>query len=209
MVLVGGTLVMLYLAGTYQPLLTMARVITLTLSPTIDKSTAVDKVVAEHKLSCDVPKFEPGGGGINVSRALMKLGEPSLAVFPSGGLTGQRLQDLLGAEGIAQQVVETESLTRENFIVVSRATNEQFRFGMPAPELLPAEQENLLALVKKMAEKAEYIVASGSLPHGTSPDFFARVAHIAHQENARLIVDTSGEALIKTQPERAWNTGRN
>ncbi|RYE18726.1 MAG: 1-phosphofructokinase family hexose kinase, partial [Sphingobacteriales bacterium] len=127
----------------------MKQVITLTLSPTIDKSTTVDKIVAEQKLDCDAPKFEPGGGGINVSRALKRLGMTSAAIFPSGGLTGKRLQELLDEERIDQHPIKTKNLTRENFIVVNRTTNEQFRFGMPAPELLGKEETAILKLVKE------------------------------------------------------------
>ncbi|RYY36286.1 MAG: 1-phosphofructokinase family hexose kinase [Sphingobacteriaceae bacterium] len=173
----------------------MKQILTLTLSPTIDKSTSVDKIIAEQKLDCDIPKFEPGGGGINVSRALKRLGANSVALFPSGGLTGKRLQALLNEEGINQQAVTTKNLTRENFIVVNRATNEQFRFGMPAPELLAKEEKAILKLIKELAHKSNYIVASGSIPQGMSEDFLAKVARIAHKEDARLIVDTSGEAL--------------
>lgn len=52
----------------------MARIVTLTLSPTIDTSTEVDHVVAERKLRCDEPAHEPGGGGVNVARALRRFG---------------------------------------------------------------------------------------------------------------------------------------
>lgn len=173
----------------------MKQILTLTLSPTIDKSTSVDKIIAEQKLDCDLPKFEPGGGGINVSRALKRLGVDSVALFPSGGLTGKRLQALLDEENITQHTILTKNLTRENFIVVSRATNEQFRFGMPAPELLPKEEAKVLKVIKELAHKVGYIVASGSIPQGMSDDFLAKVARIAHKEEARLIVDTSGEAL--------------
>ncbi|RYE17474.1 MAG: 1-phosphofructokinase family hexose kinase [Sphingobacteriales bacterium] len=173
----------------------MKQILTLTLSPTIDKSTMVDKIVAEQKLDCDAPKFEPGGGGINVSRALKRLGLSSVAIFPAGGLTGKRLQDLLDEENIEQKAIETKNLTRENFIVVNRTTNEQFRFGMPAPELLGKEEKEVLKVVKDLAHKASYIVASGSIPQGMSDDFLAKVARIAHKEGARLVVDTSGAAL--------------
>ncbi|GAA4327911.1 6-phosphofructokinase II [Mucilaginibacter gynuensis] len=182
----------------------MKQVLTLTLSPTIDKSTTVDKIMAEHKLDCDLPKFEPGGGGINVSRALKRLGQSSIAIFPSGGLTGEMLEDLLHEEHIVQHAIRTKNLTRENFIVVNRATNEQFRFGMPAPELLQKEEAEILKVVKDLSSKCSYIVASGSLPMGMSTDFLAKVARIAHKADARLIVDTSGDALKQAVDEGVY-----
>lgn len=65
------------------------KIITLTMNPAIDKSSAVAQVVAEWKLRCEPPTYEPGGGGINVSRAIRKLGGDSLALYAAGGLSGE------------------------------------------------------------------------------------------------------------------------
>jgi 6-phosphofructokinase 2 len=40
------------------------------------------------------------------------------------------------------------------------------------------------------------VVASGSLPSGVLDDFYARVARIAKQRGAKMILDTSGQALV-------------
>ncbi|MDT3404593.1 PfkB family carbohydrate kinase [Mucilaginibacter terrae] len=150
----------------------MKHIITLTLSPVVDKSTMVDRIVADQKLHCDEPRFEPGGGGINVSRGLKRLNVNSVAIFPSGGLTGQHLQDLLKAEHINQLPVLTERLTRENFIVVNREVHEEYRFGMPAVELLPKEELEILRVIKNLSPKPKFMVVSGSMPPGSSDDFF-------------------------------------
>jgi 6-phosphofructokinase 2 len=71
------------------------KIVTLTMNPAIDKSSAVPQVVAAWKLRCEPPEYEPGGGGINVSRVLRKLGGDSVAFYPAGGLAGRMLSDLL------------------------------------------------------------------------------------------------------------------
>ena len=63
----------------------MEKILTITLNPAIDKSTTIAALVPEKKLRCSPPKFEPGGGGVNVSRALKKLGHTSTAMFFAGG----------------------------------------------------------------------------------------------------------------------------
>jgi len=168
-------------------------IVTLTLNPAVDKSSTIDRLVPEHKLRCAAPKFEAGGGGINVAKAIRRLGGNVQAVFPSGGPTGQLLTDLLGEEGVTCQAIPAQHWTRENFIVVETATNGQYRFGMPGAELSEAEAQACLAAVK--AAKPDYLVASGSLPPGLPVDFYARVARLAHDMGARLILDTSGEPL--------------
>ncbi len=62
----------------------MKTIVTIALNPAIDKSSSVAHVVAERKLYCKPPSFEPGGGGVNVSRAIKKLGGESMLFYPKG-----------------------------------------------------------------------------------------------------------------------------
>ena len=101
----------------------MKNIVTFTLNPTIDKNSSVDHVKAEDKLYCDKPVFEPGGGGINVSRAIKKLGGNSLLLYTSGGFTGKKLDKLLAAENLNKQTVKIEAETRENLIISEKASN--------------------------------------------------------------------------------------
>ncbi|WP_426061622.1 1-phosphofructokinase family hexose kinase [Hymenobacter sp. B1770] len=173
----------------------MKNVVTLTLNPAIDKSTVAPQIVPDHKIRCSTPKFEAGGGGINVARALKRLGIDSKAVFTAGGPPGEILQQLLTNEGVAIQPVRTEAWTRENFIVVDASNNQQYRFGMPGRVLLEEEQEQLLATLAALSPVPDVLVASGSLPPGMEPEFMGRIAHWARSVGAKLIVDTSDKAL--------------
>src|SRR5688500_18848309 len=107
----------------------MSSILTITFSPCIDKSTSINSLIPEKKLRCDPPKLEPGGGGINVARAITKLGGQATAIYPSGGYTGQHFNHLLVQENIPSRIVETASETRENFIVLDQSANNQYRFG--------------------------------------------------------------------------------
>ncbi len=89
----------------------MPRVLTLTLNPAIDKSTSAENVVAEHKIRCESPEFHPGGGGINVSRAIYKLGGESTALYLAGGPTGQMLGQMLDEEQQTAQAGEAGQLS--------------------------------------------------------------------------------------------------
>jgi 6-phosphofructokinase 2 len=174
--------------------LRMPTIVTITFSPCIDKSTSVDALVPEKKLRCAPPKLDPGGGGVNVARAIHKLGGEALAIFPSGGYTGKHFNALLEKENIPSYIIETKNETRENIIVVDDSTAKQYRFGMPGTELAPDEWQNCLDAVDRM-DSLDFIVASGSLPPGVPLDIYAKLAVIAKKKNAKLVVDTSGEAL--------------
>ena len=171
------------------------KIVTLTINPALDKSTHVEKFEPEHKLRCAAPIFEPGGGGINVTRAIRNMGGDSLAYYLSGGATGQVLQQLLDDEGITHMPIPSVKWTRENFSVTETSTDKQYRFGMPGSIIPEYEWQYSLIKLEKTMPKPEYIVASGSLPRGVPNDFYARVATIAKKIGAKLILDTSGEAL--------------
>jgi len=170
-------------------------IFTLTLSPAFDKSTSVDRVQPEHKLRCDSPIYQPGGGGINVSRAIKKLRGSSVALYPIGGDTGNHFKTLLTEEGIEQITFQIKNWTRENFIVVERSTNNQYRFGMPGSEIYKEEWEQMLAVIQDPSNDFEYFVVSGSTPKGVPDEFYTRLSQIILKKNARLVLDTSGEAL--------------
>jgi len=172
----------------------MSTIITITFSPCIDKSTTVTSIIPEKKIHCTPPKLEPGGGGINVARALRKLGEDPIAIFPSGGYTGKFFNHLMAIENIHSTIVEVEGETRENLIVLDQSIKAQYRFGMPGAALSEKEWSECLQALATVKE-VDYIVVSGSLPPGVPMRVFGQLDEIAASKKARLIIDTSGEVL--------------
>ena len=181
----------------------MSKIITITFNPCIDKSATVRKLRPEKKLHCSEPKFEPGGGGINVARAIKKLGGDPVAIYPAGGYTGYFFNHLLEKEHVPAVVIAVEHSMRENVIVLEESTNNQFRFGFPGARLHEHEWQRCLDAIYEI-EDAKYLVASGSLPDGTPPDIFARLAVIAKKKNIRMVIDTSQEALRQAVEEGVY-----
>ncbi|MEJ5962879.1 1-phosphofructokinase family hexose kinase [Pedobacter immunditicola] len=172
----------------------MATIITITFNPAIDKSTTVPQLIPEKKLHCTSPVYEPGGGGINVARAIKRLGGNATAIYLEGGYSGKVFTELLRKEKIDIIPIRTLGVTRENLVVKELSTNKQFRFGMPGDNVSDKEWKNCVKALSQIPD-INYIVVSGSLPTGIPADIFVRMASVAHSKNARLIVDTSGVAL--------------
>jgi 6-phosphofructokinase 2 len=181
----------------------MSKIVTVTLNPAIDKSTFIDVLVPEKKMKCAKPFFEPGGGGVNVARAIKKLGGDAIAVYLAGGYTGKFYQQLLAEEKIQSVAVEIAQHTRENLIVLDKSSNLQYRFGMPGPVISDSEWKALLVTLEKM-EDINFLVASGSVPEGIPADIFAQMAKIAKKKNAKFVADTSGEALKHAADEGVY-----
>src|SRR5271169_3619171 len=173
----------------------MAAIVTLTMNPALDIATSTERVEPAHKLRCSEPRYDPGGGGINVARAVHALGGDAVAVFPIGGPAGEMIRHKLEQEGVAHHPIAIKGFTRESLAVEERETGKQFRFILPGPEISERDQERCLDELALLAPTAAYIVASGSLPLGVSDDFYARVTALAKSLGKRVVLDTSGSAL--------------
>lgn len=177
----------------------MAKIVTLTLNPALDKSTEVANMSPEHKLRCSAMHLDAGGGGINVSKAIRRLGGESIAVFPAGGHNGKTLCDLLQAEQIPTKMLDIPGETRENLSVLETATNAQYRFTLPGLQVTEAQAGACLEMIREL--KPDYLVASGSLPPGLPETYYQTVARFAKDISARFILDTSGAALLAAAGE--------
>lgn len=173
----------------------MKNIVTLTMNPSLDISTSVDTVVPEHKLRCDTPSYEPGGGGINVARAIHKLGGAATACYLAGGPTGQMLTQLLAEEGVVQRPVQSRQYTRESFAVYEKTSGQQYRFSMPGAQIDDVECAQVIDLLSSFSPAPDYLVISGSFPPGVTDAFFADLAALARRVSARLVVDTSGPSM--------------
>jgi 6-phosphofructokinase 2 len=173
----------------------MSAIVTLTMNPALDIATSTDRVEPTHKLRCSMPRYDPGGGGINVARAVHALGGDAAAVFPIGGPAGEMVRHMLQQEGVAHHAVAISGFTRESLAVEELTSGKQFRFILPGPELSPADQERCLDELSAAATDSAYVVASGSLPPGAPDDFYGRVSELTHSQGKRFVLDTSGAAL--------------
>jgi len=172
-------------------------IVTLTINPCLDISAEVDRVVPTKKLRCRNDRRDPGGGGINVSRAISILGGDSTAVFPAGGSTGTAIADLLEKEDISCRIIEFDGASRQSFAVRELESQKQFRFALPGPETGEKLWRKCLDEIGDIQPSPAYIVASGSLPPGVPEDYYGKLADRFGDRDTKIVVDTSGEPLKK------------
>lgn len=175
-------------------------ILTLTMNPALDVSTSTDKVTDTHKLRCAAAQYHPGGGGINVARVLQRLGSNCLALYPAGGMNGQRLRQLLDQEQVRSQCLAIAGETRESFHVHETASGQDFRFVLPGPALSATEWQACLDVVSALPAPS-WVVASGSLPPGVPADFYAQLTRLARARGSRVVLDSSGPALAAALAE--------
>lgn len=182
----------------------MNRVLTITTNPAVDMSTTVAQVVAGPKLRCEAPRWDAGGGGVNVARAIRKLGGDALALVAVGGALGEKLLSLLAIEEVAVQAVPVSAETRISFAVTEDASNDQYRFGVPGNKLSAQDSDLLLNEITEAARGHSLAVFSGSVAPGLPDDFVGRIKSAIAAEETRLVVDTSAAGLthLLDHPER-------
>jgi 6-phosphofructokinase 2 len=177
---------------------------TLTLNPALDKSAQVDQFVPEQKLKCHSIQYQAGGGGVNISRVLHTLQVKNKCIFTSGGDTGLYLKNLLVKENIDLKTIAVNSWTRENLSIVDTKTELQYRFGMPGNDLNTSDIELIKTELTKEVKDNSILVLSGSLSEKTPSNLYATLLKMLAGKNVKVVIDTSGQALIETLKENVY-----
>ena len=169
-------------------------IVTLTLNPSVDRTVEVESLARGEVMRALGVRVDPGGKGINVSRALAANGRPTRAVVTVGGAEGEHLIALLRDTGIEIRPVRIRGAIRSNITVVE-PDGTTTKFNEPGAELSEAELGAVFAAVRAAVDSADWLVASGSLPPGTPADVYAALVRSLIGSGTSVAVDTSGPAL--------------
>ncbi|MGC4919011.1 1-phosphofructokinase [Streptomyces sp. DT197] len=175
-------------------------IVTLTPNPSLDRAYELPSLDRGAVLRATRDRVDPGGKGVNVSRAVAAAGHRTVAVVPLGGPEGALLARLLGEHGIEAAGVPVAGSTRVNITLVE-PDSTLTKVNAAGPELSAAEAEALLEAVRARAAGADWIACCGSLPRGLGPEWYAQLVARAHRAGLRVALDTSGSALGATLAE--------
>jgi 6-phosphofructokinase 2 len=171
----------------------MRPIATLTLNPAIDISSEADNVRPTQKTRIFGERIEPGGGGVNVARALAAFDAPVRAIYLAGGSTGRALDHMLELRGIERTCIRIAGDTRMSLTVHDRSTGEEYRFVPEGPEVPESAWRACLDEAERCG--CGYLIASGSLPRGVPDDFYAMLGTALRGGDVRFVLDTSGAEL--------------
>ncbi|WP_227023093.1 1-phosphofructokinase [Actinomadura rubrobrunea] len=173
----------------------------MTANPSVDRTVEVDALARGTVIRARAAHVDPGGKGVNVSRALAALGHKTRAVLPSGGAEGRQLADLLAADGIELVLVPIRGAVRANVSVVE-PDGTVTKLNEPGPYLVPDESAAVAEAVRTAAAQADWVVLAGSLPPGVPEDFYARLAETLRRGGTRVAIDSSGPAFASALTAR-------
>ncbi len=180
-----------------------------TLNPCLDKSLVVPPwQPGEHQVRGREFGQVVGGKGVNVARALRRLGRAACPVLFLGGELGQLCDRLLREQDGLEPVVSwTAAPTREILTVRTLDTAHQTAFFDPNPAILPHERDDLEEkLAAAFRVGAAWCAMSGSSPCPVTDDFYAVVIRRARLAGVRTLLDTYGACLapaLQARPDIA------
>ncbi|MEV7729049.1 1-phosphofructokinase [Streptomyces sp. NPDC087917] len=169
-------------------------ILTVTPNPSLDRTYEVPALERGAVLRAAAERVDPGGKGVNVSRAVAAAGARTTAVLPLGGAPGTLIAELLGSQGVDVTAVSIAGQTRSN-ISIAEPDGTLTKINAPGPQLSPEESDLLLETVRGCSADADWIACCGSLPRGLEPSWYAELVTRAHAAGARIALDTSGPAL--------------
>jgi len=169
-------------------------VYTITLNPALDRTLWVQKILSDESNRIEKEQRYAGGKGIDVSKVMKTLGVSNKALGFVGGFAGEELEGRLLNEGINCDFIRISGETRTNIIVNDMSTRMQTIFSASGPEIKPYELMKIILKVEKL-EKPNIVTISGSLPPGVHPEIYRKIIEIAKNKEAKVILDTDGDAL--------------
>ncbi|EOU2062327.1 MAG: 1-phosphofructokinase [Clostridium perfringens] len=166
---------------------------TLTLNPSIDYVIDVENLELGkvNRTSKDF-KF-PGGKGINVSRILGNQKIDNIALGFLGGFTGKFIEDNLKALGVKTEFIKVKGDSRINVKIKS---NEETEINGAGPMISAENLESLFNRLDQLVE-GDILVLAGSIPSTLPRDLYLQIQKRVSQKNVKVVVDTSGKALLE------------
>ena len=170
-------------------------IVTVTLNAAVDRTLLVPNFLVGQRHRASVGFLSAGGKGINVGRALKRLGVPVVCTGLAGGRNGTLLVEELTQEGILNDFVRIRGESRTSTAVLDPTSNVYTEINEWGPEIAEDELDTLREKLAYLTQGAEFVVFAGSLPRGVEADFFAEVVRDAGRRHQLAVVDTDGEPL--------------
>ena len=164
------------------------------MNPAMDRTISVDRLAFEDRAYINSSSESPGGRGINASCVIHSFGGETLAVFPSGGEAGKRIEGFLAQYGYEIAVVPIEREIRTNLTITDRH-GLTVNLNEAGPELSKAEVARIEKAVRERMEKAAWLMVCGSIPPGVPSSFYGKLIAAARQKKVKTLLDADGDVL--------------
>ena len=178
-------------------------IITVTLNAALDKTLEVPNFKPGRRHRTVEQTTMPGGKGVNIARAIKRLGQPVIATGLAGGATGTRIVEALTDESILNDFVRIRDESRTNTAVLDPTTGLHTEINERGPAVSAPELELFRDKLLYLAKGASICVFAGSLPRGVEPEVYGRLIRDVRKLDVATVIDTDGEPLrlaVRAEP---------
>lgn len=171
-------------------------ILTVTLSPAIDKTVECAGFKIKEVNRVNPVSVDFGGKGINVSRAVKKLGLETQAIG-IGFDKAKEICKFLEGEGIEAEFAAQRSSLRTNLKIFDKATSDTVEINESASKVTKRTLGDFMKLFEKKLPLCDILVLAGSVPDGVPIDIYKTLCERAKasKPDIKVIIDASGEAL--------------
>ncbi len=170
-------------------------IVTVTMNAAIDRTLTVPNFQRGQRHRASEGMTLAGGKGINIARALKRLGVPVVATGLAGGGNGTRIVEDLTAEAILNDFVRIEEDSRTSTAIVDPAGGTYTEVNEWGPRVQAQELDMLLEKLIYLSRGADYVIFAGSLPRGIEDGFYAEAIRELNRRGVLTVLDSAGEAL--------------
>jgi 1-phosphofructokinase family hexose kinase len=171
-------------------------IITVTLNAALDRTLTVPNFQRGQRHRASQGLMLAGGKGINIARALKRLGVPVVATGLVGGRTGIRIVEELTGEAILNDFVRIEDESRTSTAVVDPTAPTYTEINEWGPAVRPEELEMLLEKLTYLAQDSSAVVFAGSLPRDVDDGFYGEAIRDLNREGIKTVLDSEGQPLL-------------
>ncbi len=165
---------------------------TITLNPALDRILTVEAIEYDNPNRVDGDERYAGGKGIDVSKALTRLGVENKALGFAGGFTGLELEGCLLNLGVNCEFIRISAETRTNVFINETTSNRQISFNLRGPFIQSFELMRIIDQINGLKD-AQYVILSGSAPGGVNPVIYQKIVEIAKSKGAIVVLDSDNE----------------
>ena len=170
-------------------------IVTVTLNAAIDRTLIVPNFQLGHRHRASSANTSAGGKGVNVARALKRLGIPVVCTGLAGGRAGVSIVERLTSEGLLNDFVRIRGESRTSTAVIDPTSSRATEINEWGPEVEEIELVTLREKLAYLARGAEFVVLCGSLPRGVDDGLYAELIREVGKRGSPAVLDTAGEPL--------------
>ena len=180
------------------------KIVTVTLNPCVDVTITIEEFLYGGTNNVLKTKKDISGKGINTSIVLKNLGMESIVAGFSFAEDEKNLKEFLEEKEIPGRLLCITGAMRTNIKIFDDAKKVMSEFNGKGVWVDKKYQDEVLQMMEQLLEETKLLIVSGSIPPGISMDIYGQLTEMATEKGIPVIVDASGELLVRAVNSRPY-----